>query len=437
MDALVAKHVVETGKAVVTLDTCKHSDLCKDRDRKTGYRTNSLVEVPLIAGNRTLGVLGAMNKKEGDFEQADVELLNMIAATVALSIENATVTEKLKQAYEEVASLNRAKDKAINHLSHELRTPVAILAASLNLVELKVQELAKSQWKATLERIHRSLDRMKDIQCEVDDIMHGREPRLHNMLSMIIHQCTDELEMLIAEVSGEVSVTGRIKDKIEEIFGLKEEVFEKISLHEFILDRLKALGPRFAHRDMDIQTQMEVGPPIRIPKAVLQKIFDGLLKNAIENTPDEGRIEVVVQNRPLGIEMVVKDYGIGISEENQRRIFEGFFPTQETMAYCSMRPFDFNAGGRGADLLRMKIFSERYQFNMDMDSSRCPCLKGTSDICPGRIGLCPACKEQENCHAMGGTTFRIFFPQTETASNLNHRSLVCEARPPILPISVL
>ena len=49
-----------------------------------------------------------MNKKEGRFEEADMETLFMIASTVSLSIANARVTDKLKAAYDEVTSLNKA-----------------------------------------------------------------------------------------------------------------------------------------------------------------------------------------------------------------------------------------------------------------------------------------------------------------------------------------
>ena len=111
-----------------------------------------------------------------------------------------------------------------------------------------------------------------------------------------------------------------------------------------------------------------------------------------------------------GAELVVRDYGVGITEDAQRRIFEGFFTTQDTMAYSSKRPFDFNAGGKGADLLRMKIFSERYNFTMGMVSTRCRFLPKDTDVCPGRISQCSQCSTIENCHDSGGTTFTIYFP---------------------------
>ena len=100
----------------------------------------------------------------------------------------------------------------------------------------------------------------------------------------------------------------------------------------------------------------------------------GLLKNAIENTPDEGRVEIFVKKKGAGTLLEVRDFGVGITSENQIRIFEGFFTTRETMDYSSKNPYDFNAGGKGADLLRIKIFSERYGFKIVLKSSRCPLI---------------------------------------------------------------
>jgi len=63
----------------------------------------------------------------------------MIGSTVALSIENARFAKELSEAYKEVSSLNRAKDRIIDHLSHELKTPVSILIASLKLMSRRLE----------------------------------------------------------------------------------------------------------------------------------------------------------------------------------------------------------------------------------------------------------------------------------------------------------
>jgi len=165
-----------------------------------------------------------------------------------------------------------------------------------------------------------------------------------------------------------------------------------------------------------VLTQFESVPSILVPPEVLHKVIDGLIRNAVENTPDEGKIEIAVQKEGHGALLIVRDYGVGIPEEAQKRIFEGFFTTRDTMAYSSKRPFDFNAGGKGADLLRMKIFSERYHFQINMASTRCKHLPNETDVCPGRISQCPMCSKTEDCHQSGGTIFAVYFPPADAAT---------------------
>jgi light-regulated signal transduction histidine kinase (bacteriophytochrome) len=218
------------------------------------------------------------------------------------------------------------------------------------------------------------------------------------------------LEALVAEEFGEIPVIERIRKRIEDLYGASELMLEKVQLDVFVKERLASLQPSFAHRQVGIITRLEATPPVWIPSDPLQKIFDGLLKNAIENTPDEGKIEIAVKRKGEGTILEVRDFGVGITEENQIRIFEGFFTTRETMNYSSKRPYDFNAGGKGSDLLRIKIFAERYNFKIDLKSSRCPFVPKDSDTCPGKISACPHCKGGGGCHQSVATVFSLYFP---------------------------
>lgn len=409
IDQFIVSKVLRTGEPAIVRDTSKVAKSFAVRDRVLGYETRNFIQVPLKSSDRITGVLSAINKKEGVFDETDVEVLNMIAGTVALSIENARFSEELKQAYQEMAGLNRAKDKVFQHLSHELKTPVSVLSGSLKILAKKLAMLPEESWKPSIERAKRNLDRIVDIQAETEDIVHQREYRAHDTLSMMIDECADELETLIVEEVGEVPLIDRLRERIREIFATEEMVPEKIILSEFVKERLSSLQPLFSHRNVDILTSLETAPPIVIPREPLQKVFDGLVRNAVENTPDEGRIEIAVKKKGNASELEVRDFGVGITEENQRRIFEGFFPTQETMEYSSKRPFDFNAGGKGADLLRMRMFSERFDFKIDMFSTRCKCLEDPGDGCIGRISECPLCRDKEDCELSGGTTFRLQF----------------------------
>lgn len=411
VDELLSGQVVKTGKPIIVNDLSKNQDRYESRDRKIGYKVKNVLLVPLRTKDRIIGILAADNKKTGDFDDTDLETMNTISATVALSIENARVTRKLRKAYEEVKGLNSAKDKMISHLSHELKTPVAILLSSFKILSKKMSEIPEETWKPTMDRIKRNLDRIIGIENEVYDIVEEKEVFHHQLFSLILEQCRDEFESLIAEETGEQGVVTKIGRKIDEIFNTPDLVFEDIFLSQFVEKRIESVKPHIAHRNIHLITRLKSSSPIRIPAEPLRKTVDGLIRNAVENTPDGGKIEVLVHQKGKGMQFIVKDHGIGLTEEAQKRIFEGFFSTRDIMNYSSKRPYDFHAGGKGADLLRMKIFSERFNFKISMTSTRCQRIPDNADACPGSI---EDCRKRPGPECNGTTIVTCFFPYPET-----------------------
>lgn len=409
-DNSVSGRVVRTGKPVIVHDTSKELDFNNAADKAIGLHTRNMVVVPLSAREKIAGVIIAINKKVGAFDDRDKKLLAMIGSTVALSIENARFAKELSEAYKEVSSLNRAKDRIIDHLSHELKTPVSILLASLKLMSHRLEHFPEKDWKSTYDRAFRNLERILDIQYQVGDIMRDPEYKTYTMLSFLLDQCADELEILLAEKTGEGEIVQWMRRRIDEEFGPRASSLEEISLEAFLEERIDTLKPLFSSRRVDILTHLEKSPSIYLPSHVVQKVVDGLIRNAVENTPDGGKIELFVNQKGKGTELAVKDSGVGIIPDDSKRIFEGFFPTQETIDYSSKRPFEFNAGGKGADLLRIKVFAERYGFEVDMESDRCRFIPQKSQICPGSIDLCQHCGDKADCYNSGGTIFRLFFP---------------------------
>jgi PAS domain S-box-containing protein len=405
----VAGEVYRTGKPLIVHDTAKSPVFFKRVDEKAGYQTRSMLDVPLQIDGHMIGVLCAVNKKEGPFDQTDAELLSTIASMVALPIENARINDELKRSYEEVQSFNRAKDRVIHHLSHELKTPVSVLAASLNLLNKKFAGEEDQGQQRILARAHRNLARILDMQYQIEDIIKEKDYRSFYLLSSLLDVCTDELEALAADECGQETITARIRQRIEALFGPQDSQPETIRLDEFIRSHIKQLQPRYAHRTCRLEIKTEETAPIKIPRDVLTKVTEGLIRNAVENTPDGGLIEVTVRSGATGPEFVVQDYGIGISEENQRLIFENYFTVYEPIQYSSRQPYDFNAGGKGFDLLRMKIFSERYGFDLDMSSKRCRYLQEALATGPGNVALCEHCQSTENCLESGGTTMIVRF----------------------------
>jgi signal transduction histidine kinase len=149
---------------------------------------------------------------------------------------------------------------------------------------------------------------------------------------------------------------------------------------------------------------------IDIDKVVLNEIMEALLKNAVENTPDGGVVSVLFERKNGGAEIHVADTGIGITEENQRYLFSGFLFARESDFYSSGKPFMFGAGGKGLDLLRIRLYGRRYGFHISVKSRRCPYLPGDRDQCPGSIKLCHHCSLPEDCLESGGSSFSLFFP---------------------------
>ncbi|MCG6894183.1 MAG: PAS domain S-box protein [Desulfobacteraceae bacterium] len=415
LDKGVAGEVYRTGKPLVVGDYYNSPYFFQDVDERTGSLTRNMLDVPMWTEDRMIGVLCAVNKKEGHFDQTDVDLLITIASIVALPVVNASINEELNRSFEAVKSLNRAKDRVIHHLSHELKTPVSVLDASIGLLKKRLDREGVSGVDRVMERARRNLQRLLEMQYEIEDILRGRDYAAHPVMTRILEACTDELEALALQELGEEDFARRIRERIDELFGPRDAVPERLRLQRAVRSILSSLAPRFAHRKVEVRTQFASDAEIWLPPDVLQKIVTGLIRNAVENTPDGGRISVSVKPRAECTDLVIADCGVGITEENRRLIFENYFSTYETSGYSTGTPFDFGAGGKGFDLLRMKIFSERYGFDIHLESRRCRFLPEEEDRCPGDMGLCAHCSQLNDCLESGGTVVTVSFPDPDKA----------------------
>lgn len=411
-DMVLAGQIIRTGEYALVNDTSKLEKEYPNRDRLLGYKTTSILEVPIMNDDRIIGVLCAINKKQSKFDYNDMELLTMIAGTCAISIENARFAEAVRDAYRDVAAMNRAKGKAINHLSHELKTPVAILIGSLQILQKKLEPVPEIHVDGTLERVERNLNRIVEIQDEVADIMEDKTYSARKLILKMFETCQDELETLIMQHFSENDFEAAVKKMIDDKFGPRSIVYKNLDFISFLNSLYADMQPDFTFRN--IQIEILIGdnvPNIELPEEILKKMISGMIKNAIENTPDKGRIEILVKNQDKGILIEIRDYGIGIIKDHQKRIFEGFFNTQETLFYSTKTPFAFNAGGKGADLLRTKIFSDRLGYTLDMQSNYCQfLLDNPESTCPGDIDACEFCSKPQDCIESGGSIFSLFFP---------------------------
>ncbi len=102
------------------------------------------------------------------------------------------------------------------------------------------------------------------------------------------------------------------------------------------------------------------------------------MKNSIENTPDGGTVAVILKATPQGPLLCVEDRGVGILREDQPFIFQAFHHTQDTERYSTKRPFEFDAGGKGLELMQLKMLANEgwidigFEFNQMLLSAYLP-----------------------------------------------------------------
>jgi signal transduction histidine kinase len=340
-------------------------------DKQTGYRTRSVLAMPLIGGREELvGVIQVLNKKNRErFDQEDESLLLGLTAHVSVAIERASLIEAYIEKDRILEIHNLAKSKMIDHLSHELKTPLAVVSASCGLLQKLAAVQDPQRAHAIAERLQRATGRLAELQAEASDIANQRYREEELLLTDLLSRCQDLLESILDEQGAPTCLRQRMAQRIADIYadGVDHSV-EALVLDTWIPSVLETLRDEFNHRQISLELALEAGPAVSLPEPVLFKSFRGLLRNAIEATADGGSIRVSLNEANGNLRLEIQDTGVGIDTELQELLFHGFVHAGATDSYSSGRPYDFGAGGKGLDLRRIKLFSERYGFQLQFTS---------------------------------------------------------------------
>ena len=323
--------------------------------------------------------------------------------------------EALMKSHQELEQLNRAKTKAVNHISHELRTPLAVIQGNIRLLKQKLKLLPiDTNLQNIMEILERNLARLFGISKETDEIFRISQELEADVLLDNLDRLWQRIKDLSDIPSDVRSHLDALKAWFSQYLSGSTESFQSINLFPFVLDVLERVKQSSSHRNIRFRVEGKNDLFVFIDPLILLNVVEGLLRNAVENTPDGGTIRVEIEQKHEKITLHITDYGVGITEENQAYIFDGLFHTKETDLYASKKPYDFGAGGKGLDLLRMKVYGQRFGFDLSMTSKRCVHIPTDQDQCPGDISQCPHVKNAEECVASGGTTFAVAFQPKKT-----------------------
>ncbi len=306
-------------------------------------------------------------------------------------------------------ALDRARQRVLDHLSHELRTPLSIIQSTL-------KRAVPPENARLLERITHSVERLKEIQLAVDDIVNLRNTNQGGRLPIWLKQLRDLLDVMAEEHNEKDASIGFIKDQLTRLFETDFAHPEAVDIRPAILNAVEEARKRASHRQVSLNVHAEGDFRVWIERHVLDKSLLAMIKNAVEATPDGGRVDVTLKEENSRPVVEVSDTGVGITTESQAQIFGGFYHARDTDYYSTRKPFDFGAGGKGLELLRVKMFAELCGFSVECQSRRCPYIPGETQICPGSIEACGHVADAEECARSGGTMMTIAFQRYEEPS---------------------
>lgn len=126
----IAGECFTSGRVINIVDAYKDARFNKEIDRRTGYRSRSILCMPIVAkGARVIGVMEILNRKVGAYGAADERRLHAFCAEAAVSIENA-------QLFEEVSAERNYNESILRSMSN------AVLTLDADGVLRKVNESA-------------------------------------------------------------------------------------------------------------------------------------------------------------------------------------------------------------------------------------------------------------------------------------------------------
>lgn len=105
LDQGIVGKVVRTGKPIYTNDVSSHENHFRQADAETGFKTHSLLCVPLIFRGKVVGAMQLLNKIDGDFHEGDLERARAMAAAIAIAVSNALLFDQAESRKQQPCNL--------------------------------------------------------------------------------------------------------------------------------------------------------------------------------------------------------------------------------------------------------------------------------------------------------------------------------------------
>lgn len=322
------------GSLLVNRDLKKieHEDVLSDI-----FKTEFFLTAPIVAKDEAVGFILMGNVSSySKLTEGDTELLSLLASQIGSAIENSSLyrelfnshqdlerrvkerTAELARLNEELKRLNKMKSDFVSAVSHELRTPLTSIKGYASILMAgKLGEVSPAQ-KERLEKIDKHSNNLA---------------RLVNNMLDIARIESGKVQMIIKETS--------IKEMMDSVLDL--------------------IAPQAKEKDISIKLNIKTKTDkIKVDSGQIERVFVNLLSNSIKFTPDKGKITISSEDKKDSIEFGVEDTGIGISEEDAKKVFEEFFRADNAM--------DQKIKGTGLGLSLVKKIVEAHKGSIWVES---------------------------------------------------------------------
>jgi signal transduction histidine kinase len=244
-------------------------------------QTHSQVAVPILYQGQVRAVISLESPHSDAFSEDDLAFVTRLADHAAIAIENAHL-------YQQAQAANQAKTEFMSVASHELKIPMTSIKGYAKLLTLGTGGDLNDDQRKFLDIISANVDRMDRLVADLLDVSRIEAGRLR--LEMGPVDLCEVIETVIQSVKAQIEAKQ---------LSLKVEIPASL-------------------------------PPIWGDRGRLIQILTNLVSNAYKYTPNDGEIHITVDGQadsssPDRLTVSVRDTGLGISPEDQQKLFTKFF----------------------------------------------------------------------------------------------------------------
>ncbi|WP_109832536.1 sensor histidine kinase [Reichenbachiella versicolor] len=218
--------------------------------------------------------------REGDIKVRVTESDNSDLSVLATTFND--MADTIERNIDEIKSVDLLRRELIANVSHDLRTPLAVLRGYIETLQIKGDSLSKEDQEKYLN---------------------------------IIHTSSEQLSTLVSQLFEYSKLEAKQVEPVKEPFSILDLVYDLNAKYQVIANE----------KNITLEVgQHETVPLVFADISLVERAIQNLMDNAMKFTPENGVIKVVVDSTKDSVVVNIKDSGPGIPEEEQAQIFERY-----------------------------------------------------------------------------------------------------------------